>query len=146
SFTRVFNKRIKEADQFYNTVIPSNLSEDQKRVSRQAYAGLLWCKQFYYYVVKQWLKGDPDEPAHPQSRKEGRNSNWPHMYCRDILSMPDSWEYPWFAAWDLAFHTFSLAQIDPAFAKRQLTRILREWYMHPNGQMPAYEFSFSDVN
>ncbi len=116
------------------------------RVARQAYAGLLWSKQFYHYVVKDWLAGDPEQPPPPEARKRGRNADWPHLFARDVISMPDKWEYPWFAAWDVAFHMIPMARIDPAFAKGQLNLLLREWYMHPNGQMPAYEWNFSDVN
>lgn len=115
-------------------------------VARQAYAGLLWSKQFYHYIVEDWLRGDPDQPAPPARRLTGRNHDWPHLYARDVLSMPDKWEYPWFAAWDLAFHMLPMAQLDPKFAKHQLNLLLREWYLHPNGQMPAYEFAFGDVN
>ena len=112
---------------------------------RQAYAGLLWSKQFYHYIVQDRLKGDP-EIAPPECRKQGRNIEWQHVYSRDVISMPDKWEYPWFAAWDLAFHMTPFARIDPTFAKSQLILLLREWYMHPNGQLPAYEFAFGDVN
>ena len=116
------------------------------RVMRQAYAGLLWSKQFYHYVVKDWLDGDPHTPPPPPQRKTGRNWEWRHVFCRDVLSMPDKWEYPWFASWDLAFHMIPLAHVDPQFAKDQLLLLMREWYMHPNGQLPAYEFAFGDVN
>ena len=109
------------------------LRQDAAAEARQAYAGLLWSKQFYHYVVKDWLEGDPAGPPPPESRKQGRNKEWRHVYCNDVLSMPDKWEYPWFAAWDLAFHMMPLAEIDPDFAKGQLTLLLREWYMHPNG-------------
>jgi hypothetical protein len=121
-------------------------STEARRVSRQAYAGLLWSKQFYHYVVKDWLQGDPAQPPPPPERRTGRNSDWPHLFARDIISMPDKWEYPWFAAWDLAFHMIPFARLDPQFAKDQLNLLLREWYMHPNGQIPAYEWNFSDVN
>ena len=114
--------------------------------SRQAYAGLLWSKQFYHYIVRDWLEGDPQQPPPPASRATGRNADWPHLYNRDVISMPDKWEYPWYAAWDLAFHMIPFARIDPDFAKQQLVLFLREWYMHPNGQLPAYEFNFGDVN
>ncbi len=120
--------------------------DEARRVARQAYAGLLWSKQFYHLVVKDWLSGDPEPPPPPATRLAGRNSDWPHLYARDVLSMPDKWEYPWFAAWDLAFHMLPMARLDPEFAKGQLNLLLREWYMHPNGQMPAYEWNFSDVN
>ena len=115
-------------------------------MARQAYAGLLWSKQFYHYIVRDWLEGDPQQPPPPASRAAGRNADWPHLYNRDVISMPDKWEYPWYAAWDLAFHMIPFARIDPDFAKQQLVLFLREWYMHPNGQLPAYEFNFGDVN
>ncbi|MBC8011975.1 MAG: glucosidase, partial [Burkholderiales bacterium] len=115
-------------------------------LARQAYAGLLWSKQFYHYVVPDWIQGDPEQPAPPAGRGGVRNGDWGHLFARDIISMPDKWEYPWFAAWDLAFHMLPMARIDPAFAKAQLNLLLREWYMHPNGQLPAYEYNFSDVN
>ncbi len=146
NFERIFSDRIREADEFYHRICPASLPEDQRNVQRQAFAGMLWCKQFYYYVVEDWLKGDPSGPVPPESRLKGRNSDWLHIFNDDVLSMPDSWEYPWFAAWDLAFHVIPLALIDPDFAKRQLTRFTREWYMHPNGQLPAYEWALSDVN
>jgi len=146
AFDDVFAARKKEADEFYGAVIPAHLTSEEKNVARQAYAGLLWSKQFYHYVVEQWLDGDPNEPTPPQERKRGRNSDWRHVFCRDVLSMPDAWEYPWFAAWDMAFHMITMAHVDGQFAKDQLLLMLREWYMHPNGQIPAYEFSFSDVN
>jgi len=145
-YESVFVQRIREADQFYASVVRPELPVDVKRVLRQAYAGLLWSKQFYYYVVKDWSEGDPSQPPPPDARVQGRNRDWMHFHARDVLSMPDKWEYPWFAAWDLAFHMIPLAEIDPDFAKAQLVLLLREWYMHPNGQMPAYEFAFSDVN
>jgi Glycosyl hydrolase family 63 C-terminal domain len=121
-------------------------ADEVRRVARQAYAGLLWSKQFYHYIVKDWLDGDPAQPAPPAQRRTGRNSDWPYLYSRDVISMPDKWEYPWFAAWDLAFHMIPFARLDPHFAKDQLNLLLREWYMHPNGQIPAYEWNFSDVN
>ena len=117
-----------------------------RRVSRQADAGLLWSKQFYYYVVRDWPRGDLAQPAPPNERRTGRNADWSHLYNRDVISMPDKWEYPWYAAWDPAFHTISFARLDPGFAKQQLLLMLREWYIHPNGRMPAYEFALSDVN
>ena len=117
-----------------------------KNIQRQAYAGMIWCKQFYDYNVEQWLKGDPAGPPPPAKRKNGRNRQWRHLNNADIISMPDSWEYPWFAAWDLAFHCICFADIDPDFSKQQLTLLTHEWYMHPNGQLPAYEWAFSDVN
>jgi hypothetical protein len=145
-FESSFNERLKEADEFYNSVSPFPLTEELRSIQRQAFAGMLWSKQFYHYVVGDWLKGDPAAPPPPVERKNGRNRDWIHLYNDDILSMPDKWEYPWFAAWDLAFHTIPLAMIDPEFAKRQLILLTREWYMHPNGQLPAYEWAFGDVN
>ena len=141
----LFARRICEADEFYSFA-PRTLSEDGRHVQRQAFAGLLWSKQFYHFVVETWLKGDPAQPAPPATRLAGRNSNWIHLYNEDVISMPDKWEYPWYAAWDLAFHAIPLALVDPDFAKTQLRLFLREWYLHPNGQIPAYEWSFSDVN
>lgn len=143
---RVFAERIAEADRFYEGRFPAHLSAGERAVARQAAAGLLWSKQFYHYVVEDWLKGDPDQPRPPDSRLSGRNSDWRQVFCRDVISMPDKWEFPWFAAWDLAFHVVALAKIDPKFAKDQLVLLLREWYMHPSGQIPAYEFGFGDVN
>lgn len=142
----VFASRMPEADQFYAGIIPENLSDDARNVMRQSLAGMLWSKQFYHYDVKEWLDGDPAFSAPPKERLSGRNSGWPHLYNSDIISMPDKWEYPWYAAWDLAFHCISLAMVDAGFAKRQLILLLREWYMHPNGQIPAYEWAFGDVN
>jgi Glycosyl hydrolase family 63 C-terminal domain len=143
---RVFEDRIRETDEFYRERLPEAAGEDEMRVLRQGYAGLLWSKQFYYHVVKDWLEGDPAQPPAPSSRREGRNAEWSHVFNRDVISMPDKWEYPWYAAWDLAFHMIPFARIDPHFAKEQLLLLLREWYMHPNGQIPAYEFAFGDVN
>jgi hypothetical protein len=143
---RVFADRKREADDFYATVIPGNADADSANVMRQAFAGLLWSKQFYHYVVRDWVNGDPAQPAPPPERKNGRNLAWGHLYNADIISMPDKWEYPWYAAWDLAFHCVALALVDPEFAKDQLMLMLREWYMHPNGQIPAYEWAFGDVN
>ena len=145
-FDQVFRDRIREADEFYAECAPGGLSAEETRVARQAYAGLLWSKQFYHYIVRDWLEGDPRQPVPPASRTQGRNADWPHLFNRDVISMPDKWEYPWYAAWDLAFHMIPFARIDPDFAKQQLVLFLREWYMHPNGQLPAYEFNFSDVN
>ncbi len=145
-FSQTFAERKQEADEFYVSVIPSELSDDEKHVQRQAFAGMLWGKQFYYYEVKRWLDGDPTEPSPPEQRCNGRNSDWTHLYNEDVISMPDKWEYPWYAAWDLGFHCITFALIDPDFAKQQLILLLREWYMHPNGQIPAYEWAFSDVN
>ena len=144
-FHRVFLDRIEEANDYYSFA-PANLSDDARMVQRQAFAGLMWNKQFYHYVVEQWLKGDPATPPPPPERFKGRNSNWIHIYNDDVLSMSDNWEYPWFAAWDLAFHAIPFAMVDPDFAKRQLSLLLREWYQSPNGQLPAYEWEFSDVN
>ncbi len=145
-FEATFARRIAEADEFYSELQQKIADEDARRVQRQAFAGMLWTKQYYYYDVSQWLQGDPGQPAPPPTRRKGRNREWMHFNSADILSMPDKWEYPWFAAWDLAFHCIPLALIDPAFAKNQLVLLTREWYMHPNGQLPAYEWSFSDVN
>jgi hypothetical protein len=145
-FDRVFEERQREADEFYATVIPKKLSDDAQRVMRQAIAGMLWCKQWFHYDVKRWLNGDPSFPPPPEIRKHGRNRDWTHLYNDDVVSMPDTWEYPWYAAWDLAFHTIVLALVDSEFAKEQLALFLREWYMHPNGQIPAYEWAFGDVN
>ncbi len=144
-FHQVFLDRIEEAEDFYSFA-PLSLSDDARMVQRQAFAGLLWSKQFYHYVVEEWLKGDPAMPPPPGERLLGRNRSWIHVYNDDVLSMPDKWEYPWFAAWDLAFHTIALAMVDPDFAKLQLSLLLREWYQSPNGQLPAYEWEFSDVN
>ncbi|MEL6459230.1 MAG: glucosidase [Cyanobacteria bacterium J06621_15] len=145
-FENIFNQRKQEADEFYHWINPHEISEDQRRIQRQAFAGMLWTKQFYYYVIEDWLQGDPNHLNPPESRKNARNSEWKHLFNDDIISMPDKWEYPWYAAWDLAFHLIPLAVLDPDFAKLQLSRLTREWYMHPNGQIPAYEWAFSDVN
>jgi hypothetical protein len=146
SFEKTFRDRQAEADAFYDHVHPAMSTPEERTVARQAYAGLIWSKQFYHYAVKEWLDGDTGQPAPPGSRNYGRNNDFRHVYCRDVISMPDKWEYPWFAAWDLAFHMLPFARIDPEFAKEQLILFLREWYMHPNGQIPAYEFALSDVN
>ncbi len=145
-FERYIAARKNEADAFYTARLDEHLGDDERAVARQAYAGLLWSKQFYHYVVQQWLEGDPSQPPPPEGHKHSRNEDWTHLYNRDVISMPDKWEYPWYAAWDLAFHMIPFAQIDPEFAKEQLVLMLREWYMHPNGQIPAYEFAFGDVN
>jgi hypothetical protein len=145
-FSRLFDERCREADAFHQQRLPEGASPEARRAARQAYAGLLWSKQFYYYVVKDWLEGDPTQPPPPAPRRKGRNAEWPQLFNRDVISMPDKWEYPWFAAWDLAFHMIPFAELDPEFAKQQLVLFLREWYMHPNGQLPACEFNFSDVN
>jgi hypothetical protein len=142
----LMNRKIAEADAFYAAIVPPSLGADAKNVQRQAFAGMLWSKQYYNYVVKEWLDGDPGCPPPPEGRKDGRNTSWEHLYSEDVLSMPDNWEYPWFASWDLAFHCIPLAMIDPEFAKKQLILLTREWYMHPNGQIPAYEWAFGDAN
>jgi hypothetical protein len=142
----VFAQRLAEADQFYHSFQPETLSPDGRSVQRQAFAGMLWSKQYYHYAIEEWLEGDPGQPSPPPQRKNGRNREWPHLFNEDILSMPDKWEYPWYAAWDTAFHMIPFALIDPEFAKSQLALFLREWYMHPNGQLPAYEWALSDVN
>ncbi len=146
AFDEVFQARIEEADDFYHAIAPTGLSEDELLVQRQAFASLLWSKQFYNYDVRRWLRGDPGGPEPPPQRQHGRNSGWTHLHNADVISMPDKWEYPWFAAWDLAFQCIPFARIDPDFAKAQLILLLREWYMHPNGQLPACEWQFSDVN
>jgi len=145
-FDETFAERIAECEEFYQEVIPQGISDEEKRICRQGYAGLLWTKQFFHYVVEDWLAGDPASHPVPSSRCKGRNADWQHFFARDILSMPDKWEYPWFAAWDTAFHMLPFSAVDPDFAKHQLLLLLREWYMHPNGQLPAYEWNFSDVN
>jgi hypothetical protein len=145
-FEQIFAARKQEADAFYALHTPETLSDEAGQIIRQAYAGLFWSKQFYYYDVATWLKGDPSQPTPPPQRLQGRNHDWRHLYNRDVISMPDKWEYPWYAAWDLAFHMLPFGRLDPHFAKEQLILLLREWYMHPNGQLPAYEFAFSDVN
>jgi hypothetical protein len=145
-FDDVFAARVREADEYYATVIPQDLSADAQLVLRQSLAGLLWSKQFYHYVVKEWLEGDPGQPPPPPERLSGRNHDWMQLFNADVISMPDKWEYPWYAAWDLAFHCVPLALVDADFAKDQLTLMLREWYMHPNGQLPAYEWALGDVN
>src|SRR6266567_971074 len=146
TFAEVFSQRIREADEFYEAVMPEDIADDAKNVQRQAFAGMLWSKQFYFYDMKPWLSGDPAQPPPPPERIIGRNHEWTHLYNADIISMPDKWEYPWYAAWDLAFHCVTFAFIDPDFAKEQLILMLREWYMRPNGQIPAYEWAFGDVN
>lgn len=146
AFDVEFEERRAESDAFHRSITPADASEETARILKQARAGLLWSKQFYHYVVSTWLKGDSKFARPPASRKTGRNSDWKHFHARDILSMPDKWEYPWFAAWDTAFHMIPFAELDPDFAKSQLELFLREWYLHPNGQISAYEFNFSDVN
>jgi Glycosyl hydrolase family 63 C-terminal domain len=145
-FDDLFARRRKEADEFYDSRVPKELSADANLVMRQAFAGMMWNKQYYHYDVRTWLEGDPAGPPPPKERLQGRNHDWTHLYNDDVISMPDNWEYPWYAAWDLAFHTIPIALIDPDFAKDQLILLLREWYMHPNGQLPAYEWAFGDVN
>ncbi|MGI8957639.1 MAG: MGH1-like glycoside hydrolase domain-containing protein [Chthoniobacterales bacterium] len=145
-FDGVFMRRQAEADEFYASLAPGCLSPEHRAIQRQALAGMLWTKQYYHYVVEQWLEGDPAQPPPPNERKTGRNAAWTHLSNERVMSMPDAWEYPWYAAWDLAFHCIPLALVDPKFAKSQLDIILREWYQHPNGQIPAYEWNFSDVN
>jgi hypothetical protein len=146
NFDAIFTQRMKECEEFYEELRPPKTTAEETRVIRHAYAGLLWSRQFYGYAVLDWLQGDPAQPPSPLERKYGRNHEWTHLFNRDVISMPDTWEYPWYAAWDLAFHMIPFAQIDPDFAKAQLVLLLREWYMHPNGQIPAYEFAFGDVN
>jgi glycogen debranching enzyme len=146
AFDQVFTDRIVDADAFYQPLFPASASDDLKRIQRQALAGLLWTKQYYHYDIPHWLRGDPGNPPPPAERLQGRNHNWRHLNNEDVISMPDKWEYPWYAAWDLAFHTVPLAMVDPVFAKNQLILLMREWYMSPAGQIPAYEWKFSDVN
>lgn len=146
NFDLIFKQKINEADEFYADIQAEIKSDDAKNIQRQAFAGMLWSKQFYYYDVEEWINGDKGQPKPPAQRKEGRNKDWLHLNNADIISMPDKWEYPWYATWDLAFHCISFAIIDPEFAKKQLVLFTREWYMHPNGQLPAYEWNFSDVN
>jgi hypothetical protein len=145
-FDDVMTQRRAEADDFYAALTPAGCSDDEALVLRQAFAGMLWGKQFYHYDVARWLDGDPAGPTPPSERLTGRNAGWRHLNNHDVISMPDKWEYPWYAAWDLAFHTVALAHVDPTFAKEQLLLMTREWYMHPNGQLPAYEWRFGDVN
>jgi hypothetical protein len=145
-FHALFDQRRREADEFYAALQQDLSNPDARNVQRQAFAGMIWSKQFYYYDVPEWLRGDDAQPPPPPQRKTGRNHEWPHLNNADIISMPDKWEYPWYAAWDLAFHCIPLAMIDPQFAKDQLILLTREWYMHPNGQLPAYEWAFGDVN
>ncbi|MEB0262495.1 MULTISPECIES: glucosidase [unclassified Mucilaginibacter] len=145
-FDAIFASRLQEADEFYAGLRPPDENKDKAQIQRQAYAGMLWNKQFYYYNIHQWLNGDPAEPGPPVQRQHQRNSKWQHFNSQDIISMPDKWEYPWFAAWDLAFHCVPLAAVDMAFAKRQLNLLVKDWFMHPNGQLPAYEWDFSDAN
>ncbi|OYP38060.1 MGH1-like glycoside hydrolase domain-containing protein [Rhodopirellula sp. MGV] len=146
SFEAVFEDRIRECDEYYKTRIPNSIPECRHGVMRQAYAGLLWTKQYYYYAVNSWLDGDPNGVPVSPGRKHGRNSEWRHLFNRDVISMPDKWEYPWYAAWDLAFHMVPMSHLDTKFAKDQMILFLREWYMHPSGQIPAYEWHLEDVN
>ena len=146
TFVQINNRRRAEADEFYASLRPEGASDDEARVMRQAFAGLLWSKQFYYFDVTRWLEGDPPQPPPPPGRQLGRNARWGNFDAYDIMSMPDKWEYPWFAAWDLGFHCVALAHLDPAFAKYQLILLCREWFQHPNGALPAYEWDFGDVN
>jgi hypothetical protein len=145
-FAAVMRAREREADEFYAELTPAGASEDEARVLRQALAGMLWSKQFFHFDVSRWLEGDPAGPPPPEARRSGRNREWTHLNNMDVISMPDTWEYPWYAAWDLAFHCVALVHVDPEFAKAQLLLLCREWYMHPNGQLPAYEWAFGDVN
>ncbi len=142
----MLKKRIKEADEFYKDFQNGIKTKDEKNIQRQALAGMLWNKQFYNYEVRKWLKGDPAQVEPPNERLKGRNNEWFHIFNNDVISMPDKWEYPWYATWDLAFHCITIAMIDPEFAKHQLVLFTREWYMHPSGQFPAYEWNFNDVN
>jgi hypothetical protein len=145
-FDALFEKAVKEADEFYDDLQKGIKDKDSKMIQRQALGGMLWSKQFYYYDVAKWIHGDTGQPTPPSERKNGRNNQWFHLNNKDIISMPDKWEYPWYAAWDLAFHCIPLAMVDPEFAKNQMLLLTKEWYMHPNGQLPAYEWAFSDVN
>ena len=145
-FEKVVKRCRAEADEFYAELTPAGASADEAMVMRQAFSGMLWSKQLYYYDVARWLEGDPAQPPPPASRWTGRNARWQHFDAFDIMSMPDKWEYPWFAAWDLAFHCVALAHVDPAFAKYQLVLLCREWFQHPDGELPAYEWDFGDVN
>jgi len=145
-FEAIFKQRIAEADEFYAALQKGITDADERNVQRQAFAGMIWSKQFFYYDVREWLKGDPAQPPPPPERKQGRNCDWKHLNNADIISMPDTWEFPWYAAWDLGFHTIPLALLDAEFAKHQLIVLTHEWYMHPNGKFPAYEWSFDNVN
>jgi len=145
-FDAVFRRRHAEADEYYGELAPPSLTEEHRAIQRQAFAGLLWNKQFYHYIVEQWLNGDPGQPPPPEERLQGRNAGWRHLYNERVMSMPDKWEFPWYASWDLAFHCIPLALVDVQFAKTQLELIVREWYLHPNGKIPAYEWNFDDVN
>ena len=146
SFEQTFAARIADADEFYERITPKNLTEDECRVHRQALAGMLWTKQYYFFDLDRWLEEHDSHPLMGSGKGGARNPEWYHMLNSDVISMPDKWEYPWYAAWDLAFHCIPLALVDPEFAKQQLLLLTREWYMHPNGQLPAYEWAFGDVN
>ncbi|OLE26610.1 MAG: glucosidase [Actinobacteria bacterium 13_1_20CM_3_71_11] len=146
AFDEVMDARLAEADEFFTGLTPPAATKDEALVLRQAIAGLMWSKQFYHYDVGRWLAGDPNSQAPAESHQHGRNAHWRHMTNCDVISMPDTWEYPWYASWDLAFHCVAIAHVDPGFAKNQLLLLLQEWYMHPNGQLPAYEWAFDDVN
>jgi len=146
NFEQIFEKRKKEADDFYENIHPANCTQDQKDIQRQAFAGLLWNKQYYHYDVERWISTSDGITPDSEEREEGRNHEWKYLKNQDVLSMPDNWEYPWYASWDMAFHCITMALIDPLFAKHQLTLLMREWYMNPQGQLPAYEWNFSDVN
>lgn len=146
AFDKVLEQRLKECNDFYHSLALKNLSPDLAGVQRQAFAGMLWSKQWYHFDQRSWRKGDPVGMPPPEARKNLRNKGWKHLYIEDVLSMPDKWEYPFFAAWDMAFHAIPLSIVDPTFAKKQLDLLTREWYMHPSGQIPAYEWNFSDVN
>jgi hypothetical protein len=145
-FDSVFGERLREADEFYDSMQGGIPDKDKRAIQRQAFAGMLWSKQYYYFDVARWIAGDSKQPSPPHQRRHGRNSQWTHLHNADIISMPDKWEYPWYAAWDLAFHCIPIAMVDPEFAKQQMLLLTKEWYMHPNGQLPAYEWAFSDVN
>ena len=145
-FEEIFKSRIADADEFYDRITPASLNEDERRVHRQALAGMLWSKQYYYFDLDRWLQEHKSHPLLESARRGMRNTEWFHMLNADVISMPDKWEYPWYAAWDLAFHTISLSLVDFDFAKEQLLLMLRSLYAHPNGQIPAYEWNFGDVN
>ena len=145
-FDAILAARRHDADEFYTAVQSGMADEDARAIQRQAFAGLLWSKQAYFFDIPIWLAGDQAQPAPPPERRRGRNADWLHLNNADVISMPDTWEYPWYAAWDLAFHAVALALVDPKFAKEQLVLLTREWFMHSNGQMPAYEWMFGDVN
>ena len=145
-FDAIFDRRLVEADEYHAQCRHAPMTDEERRVVRQADAGLVWSRKFYHYIVEHWMEGDPSQPPPPPGRRKGRNQGWDNLWARDVISMPDGWEYPWFAAWDLAFHCVAMARFDPDFAKHQLLLLCREWYMHPNGQLPAYEFAFGDVN